>query len=622
MSYEDELLKTIPMFKSTRDAFPDFEQLFMLACVAKDKSYILQREDDDPPEHSETSQEQATRELQAKTRIRDDALVKVWLLGKLTSDARDLVKDKPTAFQMMAALRKDFDSRSIATQIRALKDLLSIRFNPQKQSMENLCSSVNNAIQNLKKFGPLDFEVMHKVVLFMATGEVESYESLVTVLTNNDSTSVDTIVQAYLEKAAGMKKVIKKDDETRKDNNSMAFIAKNEQGTKVNKKQNGQVDYSQIRCHNCQKLGHMAKQCYAKKNKSFIQTPYENSNRPNYPRDQQQAKTNVNNSNANFSFIITDNELEKDKWYEDSCASKLFTNRPEVFHSSRPYEGQVMVGDREYLPVTRQGIVKFKSRCSDGTVKLIEFKNVKLCEKLVGNLFSYTYFDDCGIQSTCKKGRKLYYKNGEEVMQAIKRNKKWELQLEVILPSTSIAMSAQSTDMQLWHQRMSHLGIANLKRLPKMIDGIKFSDNQEIKECTYCIEGKMTRRPFIRSKNPRSKYPMDLIHMDFIIINQEGREGQKVVLVLTDDATLCKFTFPQRGRSGDEILENFLPWLSWAERMSDRKLKAIRHDNAKEFTSGRFKQTIRELGIEQQVAVPYEHKQAGGAEILNRILMD
>ena len=82
-------------------------------------------------------------------------------------------------------------------------------------------------------------------------------------------------------------------------------------------------------------------------------------------------------------------------------------------------------------------------------------------------------------------------------MQAIKRNKKWELQLEVILPSTSIAMSAQSTDMQLWHQRMSHLGIANLKRLPKMIDGIKFSDNQEIKECTYCIEGKMTCRPFI-----------------------------------------------------------------------------------------------------------------------------
>ena len=56
--------------------------------------------------------------------------------------------------------------------------------------------------------------------------------------------------------------------------------------------------------------------------------------------------------------------------------------------------------------------------------------------------------------------------------------------------------------------------------------------------------------------------------------------------------------------------------------MTNRKIKAVRHDNAKEFTSGVFAAKLKELGIEQQTSIEYEHEQNGSAERTNRILMD
>ena len=75
-------------------------------------------------------------------------------------------------------------------------------------------------------------------------------------------------------------------------------------------------------------------------------------------------------------------------------------------------------------------------------------------------------------------------------------------------------------------------------------------------------------------------------------------------------------------RDGQELLMNFKEWLTWAERQSQRTLKCIRHDNAKEFTEGVFAAAIKKMGIEQQTIVPYEHEQNGTAENSNLILLD
>jgi hypothetical protein len=89
-------------------------------------------------------------------------------------------------------------------------------------------------------------------------------------------------------------------------------------------------------------------------------------------------------------------------------------------------------------------------------------------------------------------------------------------------------------------------------------------------------------------------------------------------MVITDDHSKAKFVFPLK-RKSDAVTE-FKKWLVWAERMSDRRLKCVRSDNAKELTEGGMKALFNELGIETEVTLPYEHEQNGMAERANRTL--
>ena len=210
----------------------------------------------------------------------------------------------------------------------------------------------------------------------------------------------------------------------------------------------------------------------------------------------------------------------------------------------------------------------------------------------------------------------------DEIMYAKLVNKKYKIQLKVILPETAEAMSAEKSNVELWHRRLGHLGHNNLRKLPHMVHGMNLIGKFEHQKCDICHVGKQTRREFNHSVAGRAKKPLQLVHMDFNIINVPGRNGETVVLVLTDEATLCKFSFPMKSRSGEEIWTHFQPWLAWAQAASGQKLRAVRSDNAKEFRQGIFAMEMQKRDVHMEQNVKYEHEQNGAAEISNRILLD
>ena len=204
--------------------------------------------------------------------------------------------------------------------------------------MENYCSSVNNGIQNLKKFGALDFEVLHRVILFMGMAEVPKYESLITVLMNNDKSTVDDITAAYLDKAASLRK--EKGPSERSD---QAFSTQSEKG-KASKK-----DLSKIKCYVCEKTGHMAKDCRSKgKSKADSGKPKKGDKGASSRASGGASETE---DDANFTFVVSGRKMDKDWWIDDSGSSEMFTNRREVFQTFKPIEERVQVGNMEYLPV-------------------------------------------------------------------------------------------------------------------------------------------------------------------------------------------------------------------------------------------------------------------------------
>ena len=177
------------------------------------------------------------------------------------------------------------------------------------------------------------------------------------------------------------------------------------------------------------------------------------------------------------------------------------------------------------------------------------------------------------------------------------------------------------TQSTVWHDRMCHLGLGNLKRLSTIDKQVDLGGLEDGFKCEECIEAKMTRRSFPRSTKPRSTEPLELVHMDFNIINVPGRGNEVVALILTDDASLCRFSFPMKSRKGEDILRVFLQWVAWAERQTGNKLKSVHPDNANEFVKGVFAEKMQHLGVHVLTGVPYEHEQNGAAEISNRILM-
>jgi hypothetical protein len=64
------------------------------------------------------------------------------------------------------------------------------------------------------------------------------------------------------------------------------------------------------------------------------------------------------------------------------------------------------------------------------------------------------------------------------------------------------------------------------------------------------------------------------------------------------------FGFPIVSRSGKIILECLQSALPYMEQQSGNTLKAIRSDNALEFTKGAFAENLREIGIQQEYSLP------------------
>ena len=167
--------------------------------------------------------------------------------------------------------------------------------------------------------------------------------------------------------------------------------------------------------------------------------------------------------------------------------------------------------------------------------------------------------------------RKYITAEGQEVMNASLKSKYYCLNTEVVR-----AKHQTNATAQIMHARFGCLNKEYLERLEKedLVDGFKMHGELSEK-CHVCIEGKQTRQPFKTSKSPRAKHPMDLIHVDILVINLPSRDEELYALIMVDDHSDMKFAFPMRKKS--DVTDMVKNWIPWAERMTNRKFKDDSH---------------------------------------------
>lgn len=223
--------------------------------------------------------------------------------------------------------------------------------------------------------------------------------------------------------------------------------------------------------------------------------------------------------------------------------------------------------------------------------------------------------------------------------------------------------SLSDPTIQIWHERMGHLGEAGLKKLEGMATGIDLKrPYKNICTCEACVYGRMKENPhnhLIKS----GEHAMDLIHIDlcgpFPIL---GANGERYWMTFLDDATqasevvclknkreapkalkeyLLRNEHPERRCHYIRVVETSAndSWIDFVNcvalgptmdiSMSDRtpahlqrKTHRIRLDQESVLSSNDMKNFLKEKGIVAEVTATDQHQQNGSAERLNGVLMD
>jgi len=177
-------------------------------------------------------------------------------------------------------------------------------------------------------------------------------------------------------------------------------------------------------------------------------------------------------------------------------------------------------------------------------------------------------------------------------------------------------------DAKIWHEQYGHIGIDNLKRVVRMVDGInpRMLKLTNDRICHTCIEGKQTRLPHNKERT-RVKRPLQLIHSDLMgPITPVSREGNRYIPTFIDDFT--HFTVAYLLKSKSEVFHYFKIYEAMVTAHFNLKISRFRCDNGREYTSKEMTREFKKKGIRIEYTIRYTPQQNDVAERMNRSILD
>lgn len=171
----------------------------------------------------------------------------------------------------------------------------------------------------------------------------------------------------------------------------------------------------------------------------------------------------------------------------------------------------------------------------------------------------------------------------------------------------------------IWHRRLGHLNIPDIRKLAKVAEGIQIN-HDDATFCSGCILGKLTRRKFPKKATRRASRPLELVHSDVGVVNTLSLGGHRYYVVFVDDHTRRTFLYLMKTK--DEVITHLDTFVRLAERQTGRKLQKIRSDRGGEYCSEAMKKYCQARGIVHELTAPYSPAQNGVAERKQRTLVE
>lgn len=291
------------------------------------------------------------------------------------------------------------------------------------------------------------------------------------------------------------------------------------------------------------------------------------------------------------------------------------TSRREWFTEfSRAAGGKVLLADDR--AVTVQGIGTIRINATGGTVKSLT--NVRYVPNLKRNLISVSSLDLQGFKQEGGAGKTSFYKNGKLALQGTLCGSLYLLDGDTVKAAALAATSKDDT--ALWHCRLAHTSIKNLKMLAEkgILDKKKISD---LEFCENCVMGKNKRLSFSVGKH-ESEEVLRYVHSDLwgspnVHMSLARKQYFMSIIDYYSRKVWVYFLATK-----DEAFMKFCEWKKLVENQVNKRVRCLRTDNGLEFCNIAFDEFCKQQGIERHRTCSYTPQQNGVAERMNRTVME
>jgi len=131
----------------------------------------------------------------------------------------------------------------------------------------------------------------------------------------------------------------------------------------------------------------------------------------------------------------------------------------------------------------------------------------------------------------------------------------------------------------------------------------------------------MHKLPFPKGGGLRAKEKLELVHTNVCGPMRTTSFGNsKYFILFIDDLTRMTWIYFLSEKA--QVFDVFKKFVNLVETQSGCKIKTLRSDNGKEYTSKQFDKFWEDFGIQHQLSNVYTPQQNGVSEKKNRIVME
>jgi transposase InsO family protein len=386
-----------------------------------------------------------------------------------------------------------------------------------------------------------------------------------------------------------------------------------------NKKLNNQQKRGQLdkHCSHCNKNGHLEQNCYIKhpeKKEEFM--------RQRNAKNENKSSNMHRDTKADPHVLMAHHiqGLNRSDWILDTGASHHMCNDRTMFdeYKTNTNPANTIATAGSDTRAEGYGSVTLTAIQSDNSTVTITLKDVFHMPSLEVNLLSGPTIKRKGVYIDGKTETLRYSRNDQEIC----RFQSLHSAMRICTVLTSQAMIAAAQSIDVWHRRLGHIGLENVRKTALITKGIQIRPKplQQKEICKPCIISKAMRT---QSKQPqlRSEHAFDKIHFDLLgPITPTAYDGSKWAMIKTDDATRARWlsTFAKKGDAKADI-KDFIIAIS---TQYGKTPKCFRLDNGTEYGGQEFKDFCKSKGISIEPTVPYTPEQDGVAKRANRTILD